>query len=257
VYELGEPLEIAKVIRTEREVDRLLHLILEKSRFITGAAAGSIDVLGGHAISESWSMPRGRTMSGKSVFARRSFSRRRSCSRCIWTTSALSSIARVDAGARENQVEAQGRHVPLLQLSAVAWLSVARGPVTSAPIDEIRSHVVHTHKPLSRILWGKPRHGVAVIAGSYQERQSGTGYHRRLRAEENPLQSKMMRIRDIFDALTASDRSFKRPARGDGAGYARLEVKAQHVGADLALLFVAARVWNALVDGAFALSCRT
>jgi hypothetical protein len=41
-YELGELLEIARAISTEREVDKLLHLILEKSRFITGADAGTL-----------------------------------------------------------------------------------------------------------------------------------------------------------------------------------------------------------------------
>ncbi len=46
-YELGELIEIAKAITTEREIDKLLGLILEKSRFITGADAGSIYVVEG------------------------------------------------------------------------------------------------------------------------------------------------------------------------------------------------------------------
>jgi len=52
---------------------------------------------------------------------------------------------------------------------------------------------------------------VAVIAGAHHERLNGTGYPNRLRAEEIPLQSKMMSVSDIFDALTASDRPYKRP----------------------------------------------
>ncbi len=51
---------------------------------------------------------------------------------------------------------------------------------------------------------------MAIIAGSHHERLNGTGYPNRLRAEEIPLQSKMMSISDIFDALTASDRPYKR-----------------------------------------------
>jgi hypothetical protein len=46
-YELGELIEIAKAITTEREIDKLLGVILEKSRFITGADAGSIYVVEG------------------------------------------------------------------------------------------------------------------------------------------------------------------------------------------------------------------
>ena len=49
-----------------------------------------------------------------------------------------------------------------------------------------------------------------LIAGAHHERLNGTGYPNRLRAEEIPLQSKMMTISDIFDALTASDRPYKR-----------------------------------------------
>ncbi|HEY3235793.1 MAG TPA: hypothetical protein VGJ84_13840, partial [Polyangiaceae bacterium] len=47
-YELGELIEIARAITTEREIDKLLGLILEKSRFVTGADAGSIYVVEGN-----------------------------------------------------------------------------------------------------------------------------------------------------------------------------------------------------------------
>src|SRR5262245_36105026 len=56
-FELGELIEIAKAITTEREIDKLLGLILEKSRFITGADAGSIYVVEGDD-----SEPRNRTL---------------------------------------------------------------------------------------------------------------------------------------------------------------------------------------------------
>src|SRR6185503_19859360 len=46
-YELGELIEIARAITTEREIDRLLALILEKSRFVTATDAGSIYVVQG------------------------------------------------------------------------------------------------------------------------------------------------------------------------------------------------------------------
>src|SRR6185436_3841290 len=46
-YELGELIDIARALTTEREIDKLLGLILEKSRFVTGADAGSMYVVEG------------------------------------------------------------------------------------------------------------------------------------------------------------------------------------------------------------------
>jgi HD-GYP domain-containing protein (c-di-GMP phosphodiesterase class II) len=89
---------------------------------------------------------------------------------------------------------------------------------------------------------------VAHIAVAHHERLNGTGYPNRLRAEEIPLQSKMMAVSDIFDALTASDRPYKKAVPLDKAldilGY---EVKDQHIDGDLVRIFVEAKVWSSLV----------
>ena len=63
---------------------------------------------------------------------------------------------------------------------------------------------------LSQIPWGKMFRRIPLIAGAHHERLNGTGYPNRLRAEEIPVQSKMMAIADIYDALTAA-RPYKRP----------------------------------------------
>src|SRR6185437_8300744 len=119
-------------------------------------------------------------------------------------------FARIEALSREAYVGLDGSLLPLLLPSEVASLSVARGSLTASEIDEIRSHVSHTFTFLSQIPWGKQFRRVAHIAGSHHERLNGTGYPNRLRAEEIPLQSKMMAVSDIFDALTASDRPYKK-----------------------------------------------
>ncbi len=154
---------------------------------------------------------------------------------------------RIEAIARESFTDLEGNVAPLLRRSEVVSLSIARGSLTPAEIDEIRGHVSHTFQFLSRIPWGKQFRRVAVIAGSHHERLNGTGYPNRLRAEEIPLQSKMMSVSDIFDALTASDRPYKKAVPLDKAldilGY---EVKDQHIDADLVRVFVEAKVWTCL-----------
>lgn len=157
---------------------------------------------------------------------------------------------RIEALGRETFVDAHGCVQPLLTPSEVGSLSIARGSLTAPEFDEIRSHVTHTFEFLSKIPWGKQFRRVAVIAGSHHERLNGTGYPNRLHAEEIPLQSKMMSVADIFDALTASDRPYKRAVPLEKAldilGY---EVKDQHLDPDLVRIFVEAKVWTAIKIG--------
>lgn len=158
---------------------------------------------------------------------------------------AAGDFQRIEQLGRQVYTLRDGSVAPLLSEEEVRALSVMRGSLTSQEYDEIRSHVVHTYRFLSQIPWGKTFSRVAVIAGSHHERLNGTGYPNRLRAEEIPLQSKMMSISDIFDALTASDRPYKRAVPIDKAldilGY---EVKDGHVDGDLVRIFTEARVWE-------------
>jgi HD-GYP domain-containing protein (c-di-GMP phosphodiesterase class II) len=160
-------------------------------------------------------------------------------------------FARIEALARESYVDLEGRVQPLLRSAEVACLSVARGSLTATEIDEIRSHVSHTFTFLSQIPWGKQFRRVALIAGSHHERLNGTGYPNRLRAEEIPLQSKMMAVSDIFDALTAADRPYKKAVPLEKAldilGY---EVKDQHIDGDLVRIFTEAKVWTSVKSSA-------
>jgi HD-GYP domain-containing protein (c-di-GMP phosphodiesterase class II) len=154
---------------------------------------------------------------------------------------------RIESIARETYCDVHGEHRPLLTPGEVASLSIARGSLTSAEIDEIRSHVSHTFEFLAQIPWGKQFRRVAVIAGSHHERLNGTGYPHRLRAEEIPLQSKMMSVSDIFDALTASDRPYKKAVPLEKAlDILGFEVKDQHLDPELVRIFVEAKIWTRL-----------
>ncbi|MFT3774042.1 MAG: HD domain-containing phosphohydrolase [Minicystis sp.] len=154
---------------------------------------------------------------------------------------------RIAALAQETYVDLAGNLQPLLTAPEIASLSIARGSLTSAEIDEIRSHVSHTYTFLSQIPWGKQFRRVAVIAGSHHERLNGTGYPHRLRAEEIPLQSKMMAVSDIFDALTASDRPYKKAVPLEKAlDILGFEVRDNHIDGDLVRIFIEARVWTSL-----------
>ena len=86
---------------------------------------------------------------------------------------------------------------------------------------------------------------IPLIAGSHHEKLNGTGYPRRLHAEEIPVQSKMMSISDIFDALTAHDRPYKKAVPTDKAlDIIASEVARGALDPELFRIFVDAKVFT-------------
>jgi HD-GYP domain-containing protein (c-di-GMP phosphodiesterase class II) len=154
-------------------------------------------------------------------------------------------FARIEALARRTYVDLRGHVQPLLSEDEVTCLKVNRGSLTPAEFDEIRSHVSHTFRFLSQIPWGKSLRRVPIIAGAHHERLNGTGYPSRLLAEEIPVQSKMMSVADIFDALTASDRPYKKAMPFERAlDILDFSVKDGHLDAELVRIFKDARIWE-------------
>jgi HD-GYP domain-containing protein (c-di-GMP phosphodiesterase class II) len=161
------------------------------------------------------------------------------------TVLAAGDFAKIELLAKETYVDMRGEVQRLVSDDEVTALSVKRGSLTPAEFDEIRSHVSHTFRFLSQIPWGKAFRRVPFIAGAHHERLNGTGYPNRLRAEEIPVQSKMMSVSDIYDALTASDRPYKKAIPVEKAlDILHFGVKDEHLDADLVRIFREARVWE-------------
>src|SRR5262249_4979875 len=100
----------------------------------------------------------------------------------------------------------EGKQQSLLTAQEACVLSIPRGSLTQEERREIESHVSLTYKFLCGIPWTKALRRVPEIAHAHHERLNGTGYPRKLRAEDIPTQSKLMMITDIYDALSAADR---------------------------------------------------
>jgi len=168
------------------------------------------------------------------------------------TVLAAGDFQRIEELGRQSYTRLRGEVETLLSAREVQSLSVMRGSLTNEEFNEIRSHVSHTYRFLSQIPWGSTFSRVATIAGSHHERLNGTGYPNRLRAEEIPLQSKLMTISDIFDALTASDRPYKRAVPVEKALHIlSLEVKDGHVDGDLVRIFNESRVWEPVMGALY------
>lgn len=89
-------------------------------------------------------------------------------------------------------------------------LSVQRGTLSEEERYMINGHMIQTIIMLNNLPFPKYLRHVPLIAGSHHETMDGKGYPRRLEMGEQPLTARMMVIADIFEALTASDRPYKK-----------------------------------------------
>ena len=139
----------------------------------------------------------------------------------------------------------EGNPQPFLTSNEVQALSIRRGSLSDKERREIESHVTHTFRFLSEIPWTGEYRGVPTIAYAHHEKMDGTGYPRKLKAEEIPIQSRMMTISDIFDALVAWDRPYKKSVPVERA-LDILADEARHGKLDPTLLavFVEAKVYE-------------
>jgi HD-GYP domain-containing protein (c-di-GMP phosphodiesterase class II) len=138
-----------------------------------------------------------------------------------------------------------GRDLPYLSEDEARALQILRGSLTDAERDEMNSHVVHTFNFLTQIPWGKAFRSVPEIAGAHHEKLDGSGYPNRLTADEIPVPAKMMTISDIYDALTASDRPYKKAIPTEKAlDIISSEVKRGLLDRELFDIFVGARVYT-------------
>ena len=97
----------------------------------------------------------------------------------------------------------------LLSQDELRMLSIRRGNLDEAERKEIESHVTWSYKILSRIPWSPELQQIPYIAWGHHEKLDGTGYPQGLKSAQIPVQTKMMTIADIYDALTAEDRPYK------------------------------------------------
>jgi len=142
--------------------------------------------------------------------------------------------------------ELDGALHPYLTQEEVRYLTIPKGSLDQTERLEIESHVNHTYRFLQQIPWTRELQQIPLIAYGHHEKLDGRGYPRGVTGEAIPIQTRMMTISDIYDALTASDRPYKpavAPAQAldimDG------EVKAGQLDGGLFNMFVEARVFEA------------
>ncbi|HWU87380.1 MAG TPA: HD domain-containing phosphohydrolase [Kofleriaceae bacterium] len=140
--------------------------------------------------------------------------------------------------------DGRGAPVPYLTSDEASALQIRRGSLTERERLEINSHVVHSFNFLCQIPWGRTLRDVPQIAGAHHEKLDGTGYPNQLRGDQIPVPARMMAISDIYDALTAQDRPYKKAMPAEKAlDILEADVKRGQLDRNLFDIFCGARVW--------------
>ncbi len=111
---------------------------------------------------------------------------------------------------RQTYSDISGQEHPMLEPQEFRFLSIRKGTLDPQERMEMEAHVTHSFQFLTKIPWTPVMRRIPEIAYGHHEKLDGSGYPRGLAGDQIPLQARMMTISDIYDALTAQDRPYKR-----------------------------------------------
>jgi hypothetical protein len=147
--------------------------------------------------------------------------------------------------ARRTYEDFAGQAHALLSEEELRYLTIPKGSLDETERLEIESHVTHTYRFLQQIPWTRELQHIPIIAYGHHEKLDGGGYPRRVTGEAIPIQTRMMTISDIYDALTAADRPYKPAvAQARALDIMRDEVRTGQLDTELFRLFIEAKVFE-------------
>jgi len=148
-----------------------------------------------------------------------------------------------------NKWNYQGTEMPYLTDGEVYNLSIKKGSLTPEERKIIENHSLVTYKMLSKLPFPKKLRHVLKYAAAHHERLDGTGYPFGKKADQLSYPERIIAIADIFEALTAKDRPYKKPMSISTA----LDVldslrKSGHIDGDILDLFIKEKVYAEYAD---------
>lgn len=131
-----------------------------------------------------------------------------------------------------------GKTQALLTSEEVENLNIRQGTLSAKEREIIQNHAAMTHKILSQLPFPKKMRHVPEYAASHHEMLNGKGYPKGLVAAQISLQSRILALADIFEALTAKDRPYRKgKTLSDTMKILSMMVKSGHIDPDLYALF--------------------
>lgn len=156
-------------------------------------------------------------------------------------------IARVqEIASRYRWHDASGAETDFLSAEEVENLTIRAGTLTAEERDIINRHIDVTIKMLTALPWPSHLKNVPEYAGGHHERMDGKGYPLGLTREQMSVQARCMGIADIFEALTAKDRPYKKGMKLSEALFVLGKFKENgHIDPDLFDVFIREKVYLA------------
>lgn len=153
-------------------------------------------------------------------------------------------ITRVSNLAENSWIDLNGEIRPLVSEDELKNLSIRRGTLNDSERKVINNHIVATIKMLESLPFPKHLKNVPEFAGGHHEKMDGSGYPKGLYRNEMSVQARIMAVADIFEALTATDRPYKKGKTLSEClkimGYMK---KDQHIDPDIFDIFVRQKIY--------------
>lgn len=139
----------------------------------------------------------------------------------------------------------QGNEQALLTGDEVYNLCIDRGTLTHEERQIINNHMQVTIDMLESLPFPRKLRRVPEYAGGHHEKMDGSGFPRGLTRDQMSIPARMMAVADIFEALTASDRPYKKPMQISQALSILQKMRdSNHIDPDVYELFIRRRVWE-------------
>lgn len=148
-------------------------------------------------------------------------------------------LSTLQAIASKTYEDLHGNVRPYLSAQETEPLSVRKGNLTAKEYKRIQTHVELTYNIVKNIPFTKDLKNVPLFSATHHELLNGSGYPRGLKGEEIPIQARILAVVDVFDALTAADRPYRRAISPEKAGeILRAEAKDGRFDKDIVNLFL-------------------
>jgi HD-GYP domain-containing protein (c-di-GMP phosphodiesterase class II) len=138
-----------------------------------------------------------------------------------------------------------GRLKPLLTKDEIYNLSVPFGTLNEKEKRIVTNHAAVTKKILSQLPFPKKMRRIAQYASAHHEKLDGSGYPTGLKGDNIPLQSRIIAVADIFEAITAKDRPYKKgKSAAEALKIMKDMVRDNHIDANVFELFVKEKIYQ-------------
>ncbi|MCP4487052.1 MAG: GAF domain-containing protein [Gammaproteobacteria bacterium] len=158
-------------------------------------------------------------------------------------------VTRIARIAKREWTDFVGLVQPLISKDELKNLCIERGTLNSEEREVINCHIVTTIKMLESLPFPRHLRNVPEYAGGHHEKVDGSGYPKGLKREEMSVQARIMAIADIFEALSASDRPYKKGKKLSECLKIMGKMKCRaHIDPDIFDIFIKKKVYLAYAE---------